>query len=164
MAYWSYERWDLALQDLILYCPAELVPGVVPYYDGRNWKLIKLADIADDLPVIIEKLEEFDEKFNTMMEQIEEALEKAESIAKDNPEEVRFLLVQMDWDTETTVENSWISSDSDVIQTWISWEPNGIIETYVWDGYVTIKSNENENWIVRLRLSKAKGSAFLNSL
>lgn len=164
MAYWSYERWDLTLQDLILHCPADLVPGVVPYFDGRHWRLIKLADIAEDLPKIIEELEEFEWKFETMMEQINEALEKAEEIARDNPEEVRFLLVQMDWDTETTVENSWISADSDVIQTRISWEPHGIVETYVWDWYVTIRSSEDENGIVRLRLSKAKGTAFLNSL
>lgn len=164
MAYWSYEWWDLALQDLILHCPADLVPGVMPYYDGKHWKLIKLADIAEDLPKIIEELEQFEEQFNVMMEKIDEALEKAEEIAKDNPEEVRFILVQMDWDTETTYENSWITHDADVIQTWISWEPNGIVETYVGDWYVTIKSSENENGIVRLRMSKAKDGAFLNHL
>lgn len=162
--YWSYEWWDLALEDLILYCPKELVAGVVPYYDGRHWRLLELASIAEKLPEIIQELEKFKEDFDEMMAKIDEALEKAEELARDNPEEVRFLLVQMDWDTETTVSNSWISSDSDVIQTWISWEPNGIVETYVWDWYVTIRSSENENWIVRLRLSKAKQGAFLNSL
>jgi hypothetical protein len=92
----------------------------MPYFDGRHWRLIKLADIAEDLPEIIEELEQFEEQFNEMMEKINEALEKAEEIAKDNPEEVRFLLVQMDGDRETTVENEWITHDADVIQTWIS--------------------------------------------
>lgn len=162
--FWSYQWWDLALEDLILYCPDELVDGVVPYYDGSHWKLLQLADIAEELPEILEELEEFKEDFDEMMEKIDEALEKAEELARDNPEEVRFILVQMDWDTETTVENPWITSGSDAIQTWISWSPNGIIETYVWDGFVTIRSNENENGIVRLRLSKAKENAFLNHL
>ena len=35
-------------------------------------------------------------KLEQMMEKVDEALEKAEEIAKDNPEEVRFILVQMD--------------------------------------------------------------------
>lgn len=160
----SYQWWDLALEDLILHCPGELVDGVVPYYDGDHWKLLPLAHIAEDLPEIIEELEKFKEDFDVMMVKIDEALERAEELAKDNPEVVRFALVQMDWDTETTFEHEFITADSDVIQTWISWEPNGIVETYVWDWYVTIRSNENETWIVRLRISKAKNGAFLNHL
>lgn len=164
MAYWSYEWWDLSLEDLTLHCPAELKAGVVPYFDWRHWRLFDLADIAEDLPEIIKELEHFQEEFDVMMEKVNEALEKAEEIAKDNPEEVRFILVQMDWDTETTYENSWITQDTDATQTWISWEPNGIVEIYVGDWYVTVRSSENESWIVRLRMSKAKDGAYLNHL
>ena len=162
--YWSYQWWDLALEDLIVHCRKDLVAWVVPYYDGRNWRLISLAEIAEDLPEILEELAEIKEQYDEMLETLNEAIEKAEEIAADNPEIVRFLLVQMDWDTETTVENSWITADSDVIYTWISGEPNGIVEFYVWDWYVKVKSSENENWIIRLRLSKAKPDAFLNHL
>jgi len=162
--FWSYQWWDLALQDLILHCNDELVAGVIPYFDGRHWILKNIGDIAEDLPKVIEELEKMKQDFDVMMEKVDEALERAEELAADNPEIVRFALVQMDWDNETTFENEFITSDSDVIQTRVSWSPNGIIETYVWDWYVTIKSNENETWIVRLRISKAKDSAFLNHL
>lgn len=163
MAYWSYARWDLALEDLILHCPSDLVDGVVPYYDGSHWKLLPLAHIAEDLPEVIAELEEFKKDFDEMVERIDDLFEKAEELAKDNPEEVRFALVQMDWDTETTFENNFITPDSDVTPTWLSWEPNGIIETYVWSWFVIVRSSDNENWIVRLRISKAKESAYLNS-
>lgn len=162
--FWSYQWWDLALEDLIIHCPKELVAGVVPYYDGRNWKLISLAEIAEDLPQILEELEKIKEQYDEMLETLNQAIEKAEEIAADNPEIVRFLLVQMDWDTETTVENEWITADSDVTYTWISGEPNWIVEFYVWNWYVTVRSSENENGILRLRLSKAKEDAFLNHL
>ena len=162
--YGSYEWWDLALEDLIVHCREDLVAGVVPYYDGRHWKLISLAEIAEDLPEILEELEEIKREYDEMLETLNEAIETAQQIAADNPEIVRFALVQMDGDTSTTFEDSFITTDSDVIQTWISWSPNGIIETYVWDWFVTITSSENENGIVRLRISKAKENAFLNHL
>lgn len=162
--YWSYQRWDLALEDLTLHCPSDLVKGVVPYYDGRVWRLVELADIAEDLPEILEELEEIKEEYAQMIELLNEAIEAAEAAAADNPEIVRFLLIQMDWDTETTVENPWIDSETDAVPTWISGTPNGIVEFYVGEWYITVKSSENENWIVRLRLSKAKPQAFLNSL
>lgn len=162
--FWSYEWWDLALEDLIIHCPKELIAGVVPYYDGRNWRLISLAHIAEDLPKILEQLEEIQEEYEEMLETLNEAIEKAEEISADNPEIVRFMLVQMDWDTETTVSNDWITADTDATPTWISWSPNGIVEFYVGNGYITVRSSENESWIVRLRLSKAKPDAFLNHL
>lgn len=162
--FWSYPWWDLTLQDLILHCNDELVAGVIPYYDGRNWTLMNIGDIIQDFPQVLEELKKFKEDFDEMMEKIDEALEKAEELAEDNPEEVRFLLVQMDGDTETTVTNAWIDAETDVTPTWLSWSPNGIIEHYVDNGSVTIRSSENETGIVRLRLSKAKQWAFLNSL
>ena len=55
-----------------------------------------------------------------MMEQVEELLEEAQQIAEDNPEVVRFLLVQMDGDTETTVNNEWVDEETDVTPTWLS--------------------------------------------
>lgn len=162
--YGSYQWWDLALEDLTLHCPKDLVKWVVPYYDWRNWKLFPLMDIAEDLPKIIEEMEHFQEIIDGIMDEVEALLERAEELARDNPEVVRFLLVQMDWDKETTVENSWIDAETDATPTWISWSPNGIVEFYVWDGYVTVRSSENESGIVRLRLSKAKADAFLNHL
>lgn len=168
MAYWSYERWDLALEDLILHCRADLVPGVVPYFDGKHWKLIELASVAEDLPKLIEELKEFKEDFNkeveSIMGQVNELFDKAEELAKDNPEEVRFILVQMDWDHETTTYNEWITKDTDATPTWLSGEPNGVIEHYVGDWFITVKSDKDESGIVRLRLSKPKANAFLNSL
>lgn len=110
---------------------------------------------------------------DTIEEDVQEAIEEAwipqmkadiEELKADNPEEVRFLLVQMDGDTETTVQNAWIDDQTDATPTWISWSPNWIIEIYVGNWYITIVSSENENWVVRLRLSKAKQWAFLNSL
>ena len=162
--YWSYQWWDLALQDLILHCNDELVAGVIPYYNGKQWVLMNIWDIAEDLPEIIEELEHFKEDMDEIMEQVQELLEEAEQLAEDNPEVVRFLLVQMDWDKETTVSNEWIDEETDVTPTWLSWSPNGIIEHYVGNWYVTVKSSENETGIVRLRLSKAKPHAFLNHL
>lgn len=162
--YGSYEFWDLALEDLIFHCPSDLVAWVIPYYDGRRWKLIALSNIAEDLPEILEELREIREEYNEMLETLNEAIETARQLAEDNPEIVRFLLVQMDWDKETTVENSWIDSATDATPTWLSWTPNGVIEFYVWEWYITIKSSDNENGIVRLRLSKAKPNAFLNHL
>ena len=70
----------------------------------------------------------------------------------------------MDGDKETTVQNAWIDDQTDATPTWISGSPNGIIELYVGDWYITIVSSENETWVVRLRLSKAKQWAFLNSI
>ena len=162
--FWSYQWWDLALEDLTLHCPSDLVKGVVPVYDGRVWRLVDLWDIAEDLPEVLEELERIEEEYQEMLETLNEAIEKAEEIAADNPEIVRFMLVQMDGDTETTVNNEWITSETDATPTWINWSPNWIVELYVGDWYITIRSSENETWIVRLRLSKAKPEAFLNSL
>lgn len=168
--FWSYQWWDLALQDLILHCNDELVAGVIPYFNWKNWVLLNLWDIWD-LSKVLEELEEFrqemeqfEEDMDAMTEQVEELLEEAQQLAEDNPEVVRFLLVQMDWDKETTVNNEWIDAETDVTPTWLSGSPNGIIEHYVGNGYVTVRSSENETGIVRLRLSKAKPHAFLNHL
>jgi hypothetical protein len=60
----------------------------------------------------------------------------------------------MDGDTSTTVYDDFITADSDVILTRISWEPSWIIETYVNTGYVEVRSSEDETWTVRLRISK----------
>ena len=43
-----------------------------------------------------------------------------EELKADNPEEVRFLLVQMDGDKETTVNNARIDEQTDATPTWIS--------------------------------------------
>lgn len=168
--FWSYQWWDLALQDLILHCNDELVAGVIPYFNWKNWVLLNLWDIWD-LSKVLEELEEFrqemaqfEEDMDAMTEQVEDLLEEAQQLAEDNPEVVRFLLVQMDWDTETTVSNEWIDEETDVTPTWLSGSPNGIVEYYVGNGYVTVRSSENETGIVRLRLSKAKPHAFLNHL
>ena len=168
--FWSYQWWDLALQDLILHCNDELVAGVIPYFNWKNWVLLNLWDIWD-LSKVLEELEEFrqemeqfEEDMDAMTEQVEELLEEAQHLAEDNPEVVRFLLVQMDWDTETTVSNEWVDEETDVTPTWLSGSPNGIVEYYVGNGYVTVRSSENETGIVRLRLSKAKPNAFLNHL
>lgn len=160
----SYQWWDLALEDLTLHCPSDLVKGVVPVYDGRHWRLVDLWDISEDLPEILEELEEIKEEYDVMIDALNRAIEAAEAAAADNPEIVRFLLVQMDGDTETTVNNSWIDAETDATPTWLSGTPNGIVEFYVWDGYIKVVSSENETWVVRLRLSKAKPQAFLNSL
>lgn len=131
------------------------------------WEWIKIVNwvISVDKTVI--------PTVDTIESDVQEALEEAwidqikadiEELKADNPEEVRFLLVQMDGDKETTVYNNWIEADCDATPTWISGSPNGITEIYVWDWYVTIVSSENENGVVRLRLSKAKQWAFLNSL
>jgi len=109
-------------------------------------------------------MEQFEEDMDAMTEQVEDLLEEAQQLAEDNPEVVRFLLVQMDWDTETTVSNEWVDEETDVTPTWLSGSPNGIVEYYVGNGYVTVRSSENETGIVRLRLSKAKPHAFLNHL
>lgn len=168
--FWSYQWWDLALQDLILHCNDELVAGVIPYFNWKNWVLLNLWDIWD-LSKVLEELEEFrqemeqfEEDMDAMTEQVEDLLEEAQQLAEDNPEVVRFLLVQMDWDTETTVNNEWIDEETDVTPTWLSGSPNGIIEYYVGNGYVTVRSSDDETGIVRLRLSKAKPNAFLNHL
>ncbi len=168
--FWSYQWWDLALQDLILHCNDELVAGVIPYFNWKNWVLLNLWDIWD-LSKVLEELEEFrqemeqfEEDMDAMTEQVEDLLEEAQQLAEDNPEVVRFLLVQMDWDTETTVSNEWVDEETDVTPTWLSGSPNGIVEYYVGNGYVTVRSSENETGIVRLRLSKAKPHAFLNHL
>ena len=39
---------------------------------------------------------QFEEDMDAMTEQVEELLEEAQQLAEDNPEVVRFLLVQMD--------------------------------------------------------------------
>ena len=168
--FWSYQWWDLALQDLILHCNDELVAGVIPYFNWKNWVLLNLWDIWD-LSKVLEELEEFrqemeqfEEDMDAMTEQVEDLLEEAQQLAEDNPEVVRFLLVQMDWDKETTVSNEWVDEETDVTPTWLSGSPNGIVEYYVGNGYVTVRSSENETGIVRLRLSKAKPHAFLNHL
>ena len=168
--FWSYQWWDLALQDLIYHCNDELVAGVIPYFNWKNWVLLNLWDIWD-LSKVLEELEEFrqemeqfEEDMDAMTEQVEDLLEEAQQLAEDNPEVVRFLLVQMDWDTETTVSNEWVDEETDVTPTWLSGSPNGIVEYYVGNGYVTVRSSENETGIVRLRLSKAKPHAFLNHL
>ena len=66
-----------------------------------------------------------------MIDALNRAIEAAEAAAADNPEIVRFLLVQMDGDTETTVNNSWIDAETDATPTWLSGTPNGIVEFYV---------------------------------
>jgi hypothetical protein len=60
----------------------------------------------------------------------------------------------MDGDNSTTVYDDFITFDSDVLYTWTSWQPNGIIEVYVDDWYVRIDSSEDETWTLRLRISK----------
>ena len=144
------------------------VPRVYnPWQSIQPWYRIKIVDwkITVDTAVI--------PTTETIEEDIADALEDAwipqmqadiEELKADNPEEVRFLLVQMDGDKETTVQNAWIDDQTDATPTWISWSPNWIIEIYVGNWYITIVSSENENWVVRLRLSKAKQWAFLNSL
>ena len=41
-------------------------------------------------------MKQFEEDMDAMTEQVEELLEEAQHLAEDNPEVVRFLLVQMD--------------------------------------------------------------------
>ena len=66
--FWSYQWWDLALEDLTLHCPSDLVKGVVPVYDGRVWRLVDLWDIAEDLPEVLEELERIEEEYQEMLE------------------------------------------------------------------------------------------------
>lgn len=84
----------------------------------------------------------------------QEALAKAEEVAANNPEKVKFINFQMDGDKETVISDDFITDETDVIITWLSGEPNWILEAYVDNWKVTIRSSENENGRVRLRVSK----------
>lgn len=98
----------------------------------------------------------------TIQEKIVELETKLQEIEDSNPEEVKFARITMDGDTETEFSNEFITADTDAILTWTSGEPNWIIETYVENWKLIIKSSENESGTVRVRLSKPKDWAFLN--
>lgn len=102
------------------------------------------------------KKDQVDNLINNLNTQITNLNNKITQMEQDDPELVKFITVTMDWDTETTASDDFITNDTDVTPTWTSWSPNWIIETYVETWKVTIRSSENENWTVRLRLSKPK--------
>ena len=151
-------RPPFKLEDFAIHCNEDLQKGAALVYDGCHWRLVNLGEIAEDLPEIIEELknirEDLEREISEAEERIDQALERAEEIAAANPEKVKFITFQMDWDKSTTIYDDFITSDSDVILTWISWEPSGIVETYVNTWYVEVRSSEDETWTVRLRISK----------
>lgn len=135
---WQYTAWD--------------------WIEIKNWVI---SVKKEEIPTVDTVEEMVEDKISDAVTEIESEIEE---LKLSNPEEVKFLYVQMDWDKETTENNAWITSLTDAIPTWISWSPNGIVEYYVGDWYITIRSSENENGIVRFRLSKPKADAFLNSI
>ena len=59
----------------------------------------------------------------------------------------------MDW-TEVIVEDIFITPDTDITWTWLSWKPEWLFDAYVNDWKAIIVSDKAENWRIRLRLSK----------
>lgn len=151
-------RPPFKLEDFAIHCNEDLQKGAALVYDGCHWRLVNLGEIAEDLPELIEEFknlkEELESEIEEAEEKIDEAVAKVEEVAASNPEKVKFITIQMDGDTSTTVYDDFITADSDVILTRISWEPSWIIETYVNTGYVEVRSSEDETWTVRLRISK----------
>lgn len=85
-------------------------------------------------------------KINTLEERIQ-------NLEESNPEEVKFLTVDMDW-TEVTVEDIFITPDTDITWTWLSGKPEWLFDAYVNDWKAIIVSDKAESWKIRLRLSK----------
>lgn len=151
-------RPPFKLEDFAIHCNGDLKKGAALVYDGCHWRLMNLGEIVEDLPELIEELktlkEEFERELAEAEQKIDEAVEKVEEVAAANPEKVKFIYVTMDGDRSTTAYDDFITFDSDVLYTRTSWQPNGIIETYVDDWYVRIDSSEDETWTLRLRISK----------
>ena len=153
-------RPPFKLEDFAIHCNEDLKKGAALVYDGCHWRLMNLGEIAEDLPELIERLEhlkeEIDQEVQDAKDRADEAYNKAESVAQANPEYLKYIYVTMDGDTSTTAYDSFITEDCDVTLTWVSWTPNWITETYVWDWFVRIDSSEDETWTVRLRISKPR--------
>ncbi len=79
--------------------------------------------------------------------------ERIQNLEESNPEEVKFLTVNMDW-TEVTVEDIFITPDTDITWTWLSGKPEWLFDAYVNDWKAIIVSDKAESWRIRLRLSK----------
>lgn len=79
--------------------------------------------------------------------------ERIQNLEESNPEEVKFLTVNMDW-TEVTVEDIFITPDTDVTWTWLSGKPEWLFDAYVNNWKAIIVSDKAESWRIRLRLSK----------
>lgn len=151
-------RPPFKLEDFAIHCNEDLQKGAALVYDGCHWRLMNLGEIAEDLPELIEQLEhlkeEIDQEVQDAKDRADEAYNKAEAVAQANPEYLKYIYVTMDGDTSTTVYDDFITADSDVILTRISWSPSWIIETYVNTWSVEVRSSEDETWTVRLRISK----------
>lgn len=130
--------------------------------DLLNWLESRLETIESKIETLESNYESIVERIETLETKVETLETKVEEIIDSNPEEVKFVRVTMDGDTETEFSNEWITADTDAIITWTSGEPNWIIETYVENGKLIIRSSENETWTARVRLSKPKDGAFLN--
>lgn len=79
--------------------------------------------------------------------------ERIQNLEESNPEEVKFLTVNMDW-TEVTVEDIFITPDTDITWTWLSGKPEWLFDAYVNNWKAIIVSDKAESWRIRLRLSK----------
>lgn len=79
--------------------------------------------------------------------------ERVLNLEERNPEEVKFLTVDMVW-TEVTVQDIFITEDTDITWTRLSWKPLWVFDAYVNDNTAIIVSDKPENWRIRLRLSK----------
>ena len=114
----------------------------------------KVTNIESNITTINENITNIEWDITTLQADVQEL--------KDNDTEiVKFANITMSWSTTTVYSNSFITSDSDVILTWTSWEPAWIIETYVENWKITILSSEDESWTVRARISKPKSNWFL---
>lgn len=114
----------------------------------------KVTNIESNITTINENITNIEWDITTLQDDVQEL--------KDNDTEiVKFANITMSWSTTTVYSNSFITSDSDVILTWTSWEPAWIIETYVENWKITILSSEDESWTVRARISKPKSNWFL---
>lgn len=94
-----------------------------------------------------------DNKIMWLINKIKTLEERIQKLEDSNPEEVKFLTVDMDW-TEVIVEDIFITPDTDITWTWLSWKPAWLFDAYVNDWKAIIVSDKAENWRIRLRLSK----------
>lgn len=167
---WWYSAWEW------IKISNEWVISIDPsYFDKNNYytkqEIDEMLEWLDPQTIreVIEKVTNMEwdiTNINNSITNIEwditEIKSDLEELKENDTEIVRFANVTMSWSKTTVYSNSFITVDTDAILTWTSGEPNGIIETYVEDGKLIIRSSEDETWTARVRLSKPKEGAFLN--
>lgn len=147
-------------------CPGDMVPGATFVFDGQHLRVKKCGcgegngggQGADNAKVIALEglLNEANKKIQDLTIRLVSLSEKLVSLESASQSTDKFFDVVFNWETEKTVNDSFITEDSIVDYTFLNGENAGEITTYAGNGSVTIKSTSAETGTFRVQITKKK--------